>query len=792
MQQHQHQQGSLSLLRRKEPCRLFGAAEEAPCCLPLKTVSMWLQGETAAAVSAESSRWPQGPHRAPAGEQQEICINPEANTIRSINCAAAAAAAAGCVVAGVLPVVLGGSSSSSSSGSSSGSNTALASVEMCDPVRHSAWINLPPMLQQRQQLAAVAVGNMLMAMGGRGSTGNQGLVLRTCECLPLPLSPGAAAATAAATAATLLAAPSASVSVSVAAAAPEVSSAFAAADSKAADSGAAASEEDITSPSATTAATASSAAAATAAAAAATAAADEGAAQPRASVGLLDGGEVVAAASPHLSRAAEGPGETPRGKGGGPRPSLKGPLGAWGPLPSMRQARCRFPALHVRGKVFCVGCMVVGVMSLSLEGPSLNVPRIGASLLLWFGAGIGGGLTAPLLLVLGGHSISEETGGGRGATGVSFENKALKSAETLDLQAFFLSAFGEKLPPLQQQQHQEQQHQHQQQQDQQQEQQQVQWVLHEDAGLGDLALSCCTVVSPEWELSPFAASLCCRLSLVWPQSPLSPRLSPRALRTRPVAVSFVVLSAPHQSARAFATNSSSSSSRSSSRTGPQSCLKAYLEAMLRQQPSLKSSSQQQVDLSLLLLLLLLLQLFAASAAATGASVAAAPAAAAAAAAAAGRRSVPESLSASGPTCHGPSPQTSEELRRLLPKGRVAAASRLLQQSAAAAAAAAAAGGSRTRRISPERKVSHEETLGLLRLPSGGEASKGGSLGSFSPPASLFFCLLSPFAQSTKSDAVTRSPSAAGDTPLHAAGKVQELRRAFEPLTATGRVREHHG
>ncbi|KAL8273446.1 hypothetical protein Esti_002633 [Eimeria stiedai] len=497
---------------------------------------------------------------------------------------------AGCVVAGVLPVVLGGSSSSSSSGS----NAALASVEMCDPVRHSAWINLPPMLQQRQQLAAVAVGNMLMAMGGRGSTGNQGLVLRTCECLALPLSPRTAAPTAA-TAAAVAAAPS-----------------------------------------------------------------------------------------------APGPGETPRGKGGGPRPSLKGPLGSWGPLPSMRQARCRFPALHVRGKVFCVGGLS-GVKALSsvevfdasrnrwVEGPPLNVPRIGASLLLWFGAGIEGNASTPLLLVLGGHSVSEETGGGGGAAGVSFANKALKSAETLDLQAFFFSAFGQRLPPLQQQQEQQQQ---------QQQQQQLRWVLHQHAGLGDLALSCCTVVSPQWE--DWASEL------------------------------------------------------------PPGVFGGDAEAEDKPQVFLSTAGR------------------------------------AAAAAASGRRSVPQSLSASGPTCHGPSPQTSEELRRLLPKGRVAAASRLLQQSAAAAAGS---GGSRTWRSSLEEKVSLEETPGeLQRLHSGGEASsKAGSWGSC-----LGGHLRVHAPQSAKSDAITRSPSTAGDTPLHAAGKVQELRRAFEPLAATGRTREHNG
>ncbi|CDJ38566.1 kelch motif domain-containing protein, putative [Eimeria tenella] len=303
---------------------------------------------------------------------------------------------------------------------------------MCDPLRHSAWINLPPMLQQRQQLAAVAVGNMLVALGGRDSTGNKGLVLKTCERLLLPLSSEAPAAAAAAAAAASGGGGIAAEGAAATPPSPDTDAAAATAAAAAADTAAAA-RSSTSSPTPSPAAAAGPEASEAAAAAAAAA-------------GSLR-------ETPQCMRqgAPGGPPSTPRSSS---RPSLKGLIGPWLLLPPMKQARCRFAAIHFRGKLFCVGGLggVKAVTSVEvfdvannvwIEGPPLNVPRIDASLLLWGAAAAAAG--GPLLLAVGGRSAVEETQGA-----------PLRSAEALDLAAFFESSFGEKLQPLQQQQQQQQ------------------------------------------------------------------------------------------------------------------------------------------------------------------------------------------------------------------------------------------------------------------------------------------------------------------------------------------------
>ena len=155
-------------------------------------------------------------------------------------------------------------------------------------------------------------------MGGRDSTGNQGLILKTCECLTLPLSPKAIPT------ATIAAAAATTAADAVAAATP-------AADGPRAATAAA-------TPAPTEAASHGS-----------VSSASSGVQAPE------EGGVVVPPCqTPRGSRTPSGGGGllSPRG---GSRPSLQGPMGPWGPLPPMRQARCRFAAIHIRGKVFCVG-----------------------------------------------------------------------------------------------------------------------------------------------------------------------------------------------------------------------------------------------------------------------------------------------------------------------------------------------------------------------------------------------------------------------------------------------------
>ncbi|XP_026190493.1 uncharacterized protein LOC113146663, partial [Cyclospora cayetanensis] len=398
---------------------------------------------------------------------------------------------------------------------------------MCDPIKHSAWITLPPMLQQRQQLAAVAVGNMLVAMGGRDSTGNKGLVLKTCERLVLPLSQksegvlGEQAAWLAAESKKNAATP--------------VSPNSTSGDSP---SGVCTAEEEEDAVKGLTPTE-----------------------TPRHEAARVSSGEFL---STFCSRQQ--------------RPSLKGPVLPWVALPPMRQARCRFAAAHIRGKIFCVGGLG-GVKALAsvevfdamnntwIEGPPLNIPRIGASLLLWFTA-----RGTPLLLALGGQSAVDE------AEGPPSRGGPLRSAETLDLKAYFFAAFGELLPPLQPSLQQAEslpqpetpQGQH-------------GWMLHEDCGLANLSMASCAVDCTEWTVCT-AGRFCMRFAATQ-----------------------------------------------------------------------KWASELPGEI-----------------AGTGRGAAGKPKATLAAS---GRRNVPQSLSLSGCCSHGLSPQTSEELRRLLPKGRVAAASR---------------------------------------------------------------------------------------------------------------------